>query len=304
MNKHTRKTLVLAVVVGLAAWAAPAVAELNLLVDVNKTKDVNVDVNITITKDIDVTIDVVRAIEGTAEAQANLNVENKFNVVGPCLTSCFLLDTGGPNLDDFGVESDADLLGSIVRNEGIVGVNQDVGNMVNQANVLGLARAEWAEGSPGDTVADAEAEIDQENFHNFVAEREVLPDLPDDPTAPSTTFNDPDHTATIKDSITFNNGVVGVNQNSGSVNNQSNGVAFAIGEGNVVVLTEASLGQVNSANVHVGIETAKIDLISGSINNNNGIVSVNQSSGNMNNQGVSVAFGALATTASVGVPGS
>ena len=84
----------------------------------------------------------------------------------------------------------------------------------------------------------------------------------------------------------------------------TNAVAMVIGEGNAVVLTEAALGQVNIFNTVEGIETVKIDMIVASINNNDGIVSVNQSVGNMNNQGSAIAFGALTTTATIGVPGT
>jgi hypothetical protein len=198
--------------------------------------------------------------------------------------------------DAFNLDLEARLIDSVLNNDGIVGVNQDVGNMVNQANILAFARTEFTDGE-SQIVSDAEAEIDQVNRNNIVRQEEFLPQIDD-------IFDDPDHEATISNSIIGNDGIVGVNQNAGNMNNQTNAVAMVIGEGNATVLTEASLGQENSFNNVTGIETVKVDLISGSINENSGVVSVNQSVGNMNNQGSAIAFGALKTTATIGVPGS
>jgi hypothetical protein len=275
----------------------PAAATLDLTVAVDKTKNVEVFVDLTVTKTVNIDVQLDQTYEGAAEAHALANVENLNNNVGPCTIA---VCPGGPAQEGefpaFNLDLEARLLGSVLTNEGIVGVNQDVGNMVNQANILAFARSEFTV-EENRIVSDAEAEIDQVNSFNTVHQEESLPDLVD-------IFNDPDHEATIDASIIGNNGIVGVNQNAGNMNNQTNAVAMVIGEGNATVLTEASLGQENSNNQVNGIETVKVDLITGSINENNGVVSVNQSVGNMNNQGSAIAFGALKTTATVGVPGT
>jgi hypothetical protein len=273
-------------------------SELYLTVNVDKTKFVDVTVDLNVSKTVDITVDLLEEYDGAAEAHALANVENTDNVVDACLDSC----PNGPaqdpsgNFDTFNLDLEASMLDSVQDNEGIVGVNQDVGNMVNQANILAFARTEFIDGE-SEIVSDAEAEIDQLMFNNVVRQEELLPSEGD-------IFDDPDHASTIEGSIVNNNGIVGVNQNSGNINNQTNAVAMVIGEGNAVVLTEASLGQDNTGNRVLGIETVKVDTIADSINSNNGIVSVNQSVGNMNNQGSAIAFGALTTTATVGVPGS
>jgi hypothetical protein len=293
-----RSALALAAVGGLLGLATPAVAELELTVEVDKTKYVDVYVDLTVFKDVNIFVDLEEEYDGAAEAHALANVENFDNVVDACLESC----PNGPaqdpsgSFDTFNLDLEATLVDSVQGNQGIVGVNQDVGNMVNQANILAFARTEFIDGE-SEIVSDAQAEIDQYNAFNTVRQEELLPTEGD-------IFDDPDHEATIENSITFNNGVVGVNQNAGNMNNQTNAVAMVIGEGNAVVLTEAALGQENSDNIVLGIETVKVDTILNSINNNNGIVSVNQSVGNMNNQGSAIAFGALKTTATIGVPGS
>lgn len=295
MNRNMRILLAF-VGIGLLALAAPAAADLELDVDVDKTKFVFVTVDLSVTKQVDIVVDLVETYDGAAEAHALANVTNTENFVDACDESC----PGGPaqvnGFDTFNLDLEATLTESVQNNQGIVGVNQDVGNMVNQANMLAFARTEFTtEGAR--IVSDAQAEIDQVNTFNIVRQEELLPELDD-------IFDDPDHASTITNSITDNNGIVGVNQNSGNMNNQTNAVALVVGEGNATVLTEASLGQENAENTVLGIETVKIDTISGSINGNNGIVSVNQSVGNMNNQGSAIAFGALKTTATIGVPGS
>jgi len=294
MNKTMRSAMALAAGWGLVGLAMPASATLDLLVNVNKDKNVIVTVDLNVEKLIDIDVTLVRVVDGAAEAHALANVENKLNTVGACEQSCEENGPGGGERGNYNIDLDAVLTESVKNNQGIVGLNQDVGNMVNQANILAMARTEFTDDTRH-MVSDAEAEVDQVNIDNVATQFETLPDDP---------FSDPDHTATISNSITGNNGVVGVNQNSGNMNNQTNAVAMVIGAGNAIVLTEASLGQENSFNTVVGWNTVKIDLIHESINNNNGVVSVNQSVGNMNNQGSAIAFGALTTTATIGVPGS
>jgi len=304
--------------VGVLGVALPAAAELDLLVNVTKTKNVDVTVDLDVFKTVYIEVDLEQTYEGAAEAHALANVENRFNFVEACDESC---ENGpardpGDNFDTFNLDLEANIIDSINRNQGVVGVNQDVGNMVNQANILAFARSESI--IDGDQiVSDAEAEIDQSNQFNYVRQEELLPDKDQE----GGIFADPDHEAIIgrspgdpdaeggpippgEGSINDNNGIVGVNQNAGNMNNQTNAVAMVIGEGNATVLTEASLGQENTNNEILGIETVKIDRISYSVNGNAGVVSVNQSVGNNNNQGSSVAFGALKTTATIGVPGT
>jgi hypothetical protein len=297
MNRIMRSTLALTAVWGLLGLAAPALAELDLTVTVNKTKTVDVDVDLVVFKDIDVFVELNEILDGAAEAHALANIENTGHIVDACEKSCENGPARDPSdsFDTFNLDLKATLNDSVQGNEGIVNVNQDVGNMVNQGNMLAFARTEFTDGVSL-MVSDAEAEIDQLNTDNVVRQEELLPEGP--------IFLDPDHEAIIENSITDNNGVVGVNQNAGNANNQTNAVAMVIGAGNSVVLTEAALGQETSGNKITGIETVKIDLLSASVSNNSGVVSVNQSVGNMNNQGSSIAFGALTTTASVGVPGT
>ncbi len=87
------------------------------------------------------------------------------------------------------------------------------------------------------------------------------------------------------------------------MNNQLNAVALAVGVGAQKALSEAALGQVNALNVVEEIETVKVDLIEGSVNGNTGMIGVNQSSGNMNNQASAFSVSALTSTVSIDTPG-
>jgi hypothetical protein len=306
MKRFMQNTMAFAAAWGLLGLALPAAAELDLYVDVDKDKDVFVVVDLYVDKFIDIDVVLNEVLDGAAEAHALANIDNSFNNVGACEESC----PGGPAMDPSGnfltynLDLEATLTDSVQGNQGIVGLNQDVGNMVNQGNMLAFARTEFTDGASL-IVSDAEAEIDQLNTYNTAEQEELLPQpeigIPEND---FDIFDDPDHASTIRNSINRNNGVVGVNQNSGNMNNQTNAVAMVIGAGNAIVLTEASLGQENTFNEVLGIETVKVDLIASSINGNNGVVSVNQSVGNMNNQASVIAFGALTTTATIGVPGS
>jgi hypothetical protein len=95
-----------------------------------------------------------------------------------------------------------------------------------------------------------------------------------------------------------------VNQATGNNNNQANGLAIAVGlrPGGGVAIAEADLGQFNTYNTvlesndaggsdaQVGIN--KSATITGSVNDNTGVIGVNQTVGNMANQANIVAIAA------------
>jgi hypothetical protein len=79
---------------------------------------------------------------------------------------------------------------------------------------------------------------------------------------------------------------------------------MAVGEGSHVALAESALGQVNSGNELFAIETVHTNLITESVTGNSGVVGVNQTTGNNNNQGSVTSFSVLTSTVSIEVPGS
>lgn len=289
MRNSLRFVIALAATLVAGAWAIPAAADVDVYATLYKQKDVTVVVDVTIEKDIVVTVDQDAVLDGAAQADVNINQENTENIVDDAVdgeSTNFLLE-----LDAFIGDGDDDTFGSVNDNTGIVGVNQDVGNMVNQANSVAFALTDSLA-----SFTDAEAWAEQINSYNYSRQEEILEEDGDG--------FDADRTAAIEDSVNGNSGVVGVNQNAGNNNNQANGVAMAVGEGSHVALAEAALGQVNSWNQVVSIETVKTDLISNSVNQNTGIVGVNQTVGNNNNQGSVTSFSVLTSTVSIEVPGS
>lgn len=299
----------LAAVLLTSTMAAPAFADLDAFAQIFKQENTTINVDIDIDKDI-----VVTAIKGTvvttdegqtidpdqvngaAEASAFANVTNTGNRVNEDAEG--VPNPGGNPPTVLNLRRTALINGSVLGNSAIVGVNQDVGNMVNQANIVALAYTDVT-----GSVTDAKAGTDQLNSDNAVETFEVFP-LSGDPIPASDAvgqfLNDPDAfqlKALIVDSINDNTGIVGVNQNTGDMNNQTNSVAVAAGLDPMVALGESDLGQENTFNRVDALNTVKASFISNSVTGNTGVVQVNQSSGHLNNQGSAI-------TLSVGLNGA
>lgn len=275
------KTLLQTTAIGLALGfvATPAFADVFVFADITKDADIVVNELVTKTKIVRINVNApLTSLAGAAEANAVANVTNDGNTVdaaGEIMVGPFTA-TGNPN--NFLLQKHATITGSIDFNSGIVGVNQDVGNMVNQANIVSFAESEI----PG-SLTNSQADVSQLNDNNTVTHIEKTLNL----TAP------PIYTALIDGSIDNNTGIVGVNQNVGNMNNQTNAIALAVGAGALVALSEADLGQTNSNNHVSEANTTKSDLITASVNTNSGIVQVNQTTGNMNNQASVISISAL-----------
>jgi hypothetical protein len=287
-----RATIAFALAALVGALPIPAAADVFVTVDVDKDKDVFVFEQVQKFKFVQIEVEMFRFLEGAAEAQAIANQRNTNNIsreADPQTVGGLGAGIIDPN--DMLLFKHALIEDSINDNSGIVGVNQDVGNMVNQANVVALAVT-----NSESALTHAQAETDQVNTLNFSFHRETTAFDIDDPEA------NPNLTATITGSINGNAGVVGVNQNAGNMNNQANLVALSVGLGSEFALSEASLGQVNSSNTVIEVQTVKFGRIEGSISNNSGIVGVNQSVGNMNNQASAVSVSALTSNVTLTTP--
>jgi hypothetical protein len=289
-----RATIAFALAALVGALPIPAAADVFVTVDVDKDKDVRVFEQVQKFKFVRIQVRMDRFLEGAAEAQAIANQRNTNNIsreADPLRATLSGLGAGIIDPGDMLLFKHALIEDSVNDNSGIVGVNQDVGNMVNQANVVALAVT-----NSESALTHAQAETDQVNTLNFSVHRE---DTAFDINAPEA---NPNLTATITGSINGNAGVVGVNQNAGNMNNQANLVALAVGLGSEFALSEASLGQVNRSNTVIEVQTVKFGRIEGSINNNSGIVGVNQSVGNMNNQASAVSVSALTSNVTLTTP--
>lgn len=287
-----KQTIGLAAALLGGAMAVPALADVTVYATIDKQKEVLISERLDITKRATVVvlmgtpggttelpIIVPKDFKAAAEADAIVNVVNRDNTVGP------ELEEPGNN-----VKRTNTISTSINLNRGIVGVNQDTGDNNNQGNVVALAFTDF-----DDSLVNAQAAVDQLNTGNDVSHTEVFPvfdeELP--PTSiPASVF----HTnVELQGSVNFNIGIVGVNQNGGNNNNQTNAVAVAAGLDAGLALAETALGQENSDNHIEEVNTFKREVIGGSVNNNIGIVSVNQSAGNNNNQSGAVSIAASTT---------
>jgi hypothetical protein len=292
MKHFLHATTGIALALAVAGTAKTASADVDVVANITKTKDIEILENITIRKQLTIDVDVAFVLEGGAEAQALLNVTNQGNHVdGQDIPG----DPAG--VDEYGILYDAELVSSVNGNRGVWGFNQDVGNMTNQANVVSVAGID----DLIESFAQSQAHVDQLNTLNVVREEEVLRDEEGNHITDLSNL-DPDlfranKSATIARSINDNSGIINVNQNAGNMNNQSNAVAAAVGIGAELALSEGDLGQENSHNTVDELETVKVSTIQGSINGNSGIVNVNQSTGNMNNQGNVVSISAITSGA-------
>jgi hypothetical protein len=283
MKKLLTSSVGAAVLLGFTAM--PASADVTVLATLTKTKDVFVFVDITKDKVVllDAFVDLVAV--SAAEALAIANIENEDNTVGQSI------EGAPPGLFNYEIYRRAEIRFSVNNNAGIIELNQDVGNMANQGNVLAFTAVFGAGDTlgtppvPNTTYVEAEAWLEQENEDNEVTHLEDPNDtgVPFNPNRDAIGGNR-NMVATIANSINTNTGIVGVNQNAGNMANQTNVVAMAVGFGTIAALSEAALGQENAFNTVTEAGVSKLAYVADSINGNTGVVHVNQSAGNMANQ--------------------
>ena len=302
MKNFLYATTGIALALAVIGTTAPAKADVDVLANIRKDKDIRIVEVIAVNKTATIVVGAIYDLEAAAEAQALINVDNNGNSVNGADPEDPTDQT--PEIgDEYGLHFEASAVRSINDNTGVFGFNQDVGNMSNQGNVVSIAGIANLE-----AVADSQAHAEQINEHNSSIEYEFLRDLEGDPIVVTpevdpSTFLINKH-AVIANSINDNVGVINVNQNAGNMNNQSNGVSAAVGIGAIVALSDADLGQLNSGNFVDEVETVKVGTIQGSVNGNVGIVNVNQSTGNMNNQGNVVSLSAITSGAFINTGGA
>ncbi len=235
--------------------AAIAQADVTALVEVTKDVAIVNSETIAINKTVGLNVTVDQQLDGAAEAQAIASVTNLGNEY---------------DLQD--AQYNSSLWNSVIGHAGVLGLNQDTGNMANQANLVS-ASTTGVQGNNG-TFANSQAEATMNTG------------------ASDNTLKDVSTRSLMSGSINRNNGIIGVNQNSGNMMSQLTAVALAIGDESRIALSEAALGQTTSASKLKLEGTSSSASIPGSINYNTGIIGVNQSSGNNGNQAVNVSVAA------------
>lgn len=170
------------------------------------------------------------------------------------------------DVTDIGTGHRVRIRASFNESSGVLTVNQNAGNVNNQANVLAAAFA------PGDVGALRlnDADVVQRLEGN------------------SLTTNIDTLTAGIHDSFNDTSGVTGVNQVAGNLNNQANVVALTFG-GDAgpagKLLSEAILAQIGDETSNEFDEQKDTETnatITDSFNNYSGVAQVNQVAGNLN----------------------
>jgi hypothetical protein len=280
----TKRSLLGSAAALVLGFAGSALADVNVFVDVDKTKDISVTVDILIFKNVDITVTVDNSVTKAAEVDSLINQANFDN---EACENC--------------AEKIGQILDSVNGNAGIVTVNQASGNMNNQGSVL-TAAVDFPRddngGGNGDGFfgyAEAQAAVDQLN--GVDESRESQPNVVD---SANILFRE-DH---IVGSISDNLGIAMVNQAAGQMNNQANNIALAVSFDPFggVALSEADLGQETSTNTNHESDTFKQAVMRDSVNGNKGVTLVNQGTGNMGNQANVLSFAAAAIGSSLVTP--
>lgn len=260
----------------IAAVAIAGAASADNFVYWNTYKDKYVNIYVDTYKnfDIDVQVSLYADATGSAQASSLVNALIEGNSVN-----------GIDGVFDMDMNRKASTDNSMNDNTGIGQVNQDAGNFNNQGNVASVA---W--NKAGDDVTMAEAYAEQNSYGNRARHSEAFP-------AP---VSNPDIASSLTNSLLYNTGVYHFNQGAGNGNNQHNVLALAIGSDSIVALSDAGLAQDNLYNQIAEFNSVKEDKISGSVIGNTGLVNVNQSSGNFNNQATVYSVAVLSSSVGLG----
>ena len=252
------RKLLVGAVSALALSVTPALADFETNADIRVDKDKRVVELIAKIKVVALVVVVADEPEKFAESMALFDQDNRNN---EACENC--------------AEKKDNITNSVTFNEGITSVNQAGGNMNNQGTVISVAFD--ADGENGDNgngepspfsgFAESQASGEQVNYQNTIDSIQIL-------------FRD----SVITDSVNDNTGLTYVNQATGNMANQANALSVAVSLAPGIALSEADLGQLNAENDVFEFDIIKDSRILRSVNRNDGVTGVNQSSGNMANQ--------------------
>ncbi len=171
-------------------------------------------------------------------------------------------------IEETGVTGRVLLRDAFGGNAGIINLNQEAGNVNNQANVRVLA---FMATEVGSIIGALNLSVSQAATNNTVV------------------VNGGERSTQIANSFGNTAGIVGVNQSAGSANNQLNVLAMAVGDTlgpDALPMGDTTLGQVSSGKRDAQAGNGpRADVIENSFANFRGIAQVNQSSGDVNSVG-------------------
>jgi len=247
-----------------------------VLANITFDKTLNVVENIGREKAVFINVTPMLMTNGMAETAAVAVVGNRDgryeNVPGG--------GDGGPILRNV---IEARLTNAITLNSGVIHVNQDVGTMSNQANLLAIGQT-FVGG-----LADSQAEAEQYHLNNIL----ILTGITTPPDQPGQlpTFS-VQRKAVLGDAVSFNISNISVNQNAGELNNQTNAAAVSAAHDGTVQLGEAALGQTTASNNAQRAGTQHAATINNAVNTNLAQLNVNQAAGAMTSQSSTFNFSA------------
>lgn len=209
----------------------------------------------TVTEETTITTDIAVGVSQTAE------------VGHSAASSGTATGTSNNNqiIESKGIEKSADIWAdSLSGSSGIISINQAPGTLNNQGSAVNVTYATEAT----DTLLQATTALQNQSSGN-----EVSVD-----------------TAEITNEIHGNafygvTGIITVNQSAGSLNNQTTLVNLTIGASSAVALSDADLGMLNANNKVMDAGVSRTDSLSTfALQGAKGIISINQSSGCLNQQ--------------------
>jgi hypothetical protein len=201
-------------------------------------------------------LDGVAAIVSATGGVAEATIEATQSIVGNTV-----IQEGGALAIEFA--------GSGNSLRGILSINQEAGNMNQQANIRSLVMVD-AGGGPG--VLHIDINTSQELRGNSLTLRDTGP-----------------RSVAITDSFNDGTGIVGINQSAGNLNQQLGVVAVAIGSNvgpEAIHLGDAQLGQIGTPADNElqeeGVQGPRTNTLANSFNGFSGIAQINQTTGDMN----------------------
>jgi hypothetical protein len=236
-------------------------------------KQKNIDIEEIVTKAVNIDLHIALNFTPDVAAQANgfvgIAIESNAFVPSPHASQNAVID------------------GAAADNSGMTLIQQAAGVGYNQG--INVSIAEVAVGDR--PFADAQMDMEQEVTGNTILGEIAVGNGNGDGTDVSLAANSGDATASMTAAVRGNVGVTVVQQNAGVANNQHVGMALAVALGpGGVALSDSDMSQAISSNTVQNFGGTKTASLSNSVSRNTGITVVQQSAGNLGNQGVNLAI--------------
>jgi len=176
-----------------------------------------------------------------------------------------------------GGESSVDFANSGNSLTGVLSINQEAGNMNQQANIRSIV---IVDAGGGLAALSLDVNTTQELVGNDLTLRDTGP-----------------RSVSITDSFNGGTGIVGINQSAGNLNQQLTAVVVGIGINagpDTIQLGDAQLGQIGTDADNTlkeeGVQGPRTNTLSNSFNDFHGIAQISQTTGDMNRVSQSVGF--------------